>query len=62
LFIGNIPKSKGREEIEEEFEKLSGKCLSLSLSFHLPSIVCIKSSSQETLKRGMTNIEKYIFV
>ncbi len=26
LFIGNIPKSKGKEEIEEEFNKLSGKC------------------------------------
>ncbi len=26
LFIGNIPKSKGKEEIEEEFNKLSGNC------------------------------------
>ena len=25
LFIGNIPKSKGKEEIDEEFRKLSGK-------------------------------------
>jgi hypothetical protein len=25
LFIGNIPKSKGRDEIEEEFKNLSGK-------------------------------------
>ena len=25
LFIGNIPKSKGKDEIEEEFKKLSGK-------------------------------------
>ena len=24
LFIGNIPKSKGKDEIEEEFKKLSG--------------------------------------
>jgi hypothetical protein len=24
LFVGNIPKSKGRDEIEDEFEKLSG--------------------------------------
>jgi RNA recognition motif-containing protein len=32
LFIGNIPKSKGREEIEEEFKKLSGKVLHVSLS------------------------------
>ena len=25
LFVGNIPKSKGKDEIEEEFTKLSGK-------------------------------------
>ena len=25
LFIGNIPKSKGKDEIDEEFRKLSGK-------------------------------------
>ena len=24
LFIGNIPKSKGKDEIKEEFEKLTG--------------------------------------
>jgi len=28
LFVGNIPKSKNRDEIEEEFEKLSGNPLS----------------------------------
>lgn len=25
LFVGNIPKSKGKEEILEEFSKLTGK-------------------------------------
>ena len=25
LFIGNIPKSKDREDIEDEFKKLAGK-------------------------------------
>ena len=29
LFIGNIPKSKDREDIEDEFKKLAGKKLSL---------------------------------
>ena len=32
LFIGNIPKSKGKDEIEEEFQKLSGK-----IFIHCPS-------------------------
>ena len=27
LFVGNIPKSKGKEEIMEEFSKLAGKAL-----------------------------------
>lgn len=26
LFVGNIPKSKGKEEILDEFGKLTGKC------------------------------------
>ena len=28
LFVGNIPKSKSREDIANEFDKLSGKNLS----------------------------------
>ena len=27
LYIGNIPKSKGKDEIDEEFRRLSGNCL-----------------------------------
>lgn len=35
LFVGNIPKSKGKEEILEEFGKLTGK---VSLSNELRSL------------------------
>ncbi len=35
LFIGNIPKSKGRDEIEEEFKKLSGKVSCVSRRVYL---------------------------
>lgn len=32
LFLGNIPKSKGKDEIEEELRKLTGKMSNLFTS------------------------------
>ncbi|VEN50748.1 unnamed protein product [Callosobruchus maculatus] len=34
LFVGNIPKSKGKEEILEEFGKLTGKKIGVTISFN----------------------------
>ena len=48
LFIGNIPKSKGRDEIEEEFKKLSGKVSCVSRRVYLFS----KSNSKSKFLFG----------
>ncbi|KAK9710344.1 Heterogeneous nuclear ribonucleoprotein Q acidic domain [Popillia japonica] len=34
LFVGNIPKSKGKEEILEEFGKLTGKKIGVTISYN----------------------------
>ena len=34
LFVGNIPKSKGKEEILEEFGKHTGKFISMNIATH----------------------------
>lgn len=46
LFIGNIPKSKGKDEIEEEFKKLSGKVSCASRRVYLYLFSNSKSKSK----------------
>lgn len=39
LFVGNIPKSKGKEEILDEFGKLTGKWTKKNQNYSFPNFV-----------------------
>ncbi|KYM76758.1 Heterogeneous nuclear ribonucleoprotein Q [Atta colombica] len=50
LFVGNIPKSKGKEEILEEFGKLTGEIINGKLNWHSPSTLFLQLNDYEIRK------------